>query len=285
MSIETFFVNYSFRMNNGGSTTTVRDCVPGREQSFITNSMDIFLTSEAWIALLTLTFLEIVLGVDNIIFISIISGRLPKNQQKKARNLGLLLALIMRIGLLLGITWIIDSTEPILTVLDHPFSAKDIILLIGGLFLIGKSTTEIHHTLEGDEHEEKEQKKASFSGIILQIVALDLVFSFDSILTAVGLTPEVTIMIIAVIIAMFTMMAFAGRISAFINKHPSLQMLAMSFLILIGFMLGLEAFHIEIPKGYIYFAVFFSLSVEGLNMRRRKNAMAVKLRKRIVGNK
>lgn len=247
--------------------------------------MEIFLTSEAWIALLTLTFLEIVLGVDNIIFISIISGRLPKSQQKNARNLGLSLALIMRIALLLGITWIIGSTKPLITVLDHPFSVKDLILLVGGLFLIGKSTTEIHHTLEGDEHEEKEKKTTSFSAIILQIVALDLVFSFDSILTAVGLTQEVTIMIIAVIIAMVTMMTFAGKISAFINKHPSLQMLAMSFLILIGFMLALEAFHFEIPKGYIYFAVFFSLVVEGLNMRRRKNAMAVKLRKRIVGDK
>lgn len=247
--------------------------------------MDIFLTSEAWIALLTLTFLEIVLGVDNIIFISIISGRLPENQQKRARNMGLLLALVMRIGLLLGITWIIESTEPVVTILDHAFSAKDLILLVGGLFLIGKSTTEIHHTLEGDEQEGQEKKKISFSSVILQIVALDLVFSFDSILTAVGLTTQVTIMIIAVIIAMFTMMAFAGKISAFINKHPSLQMLAMSFLILIGFMLGLEAFHIEIPKGYIYFAVFFSLTVESLNIRRRKKAIAVKLRKRIVGDK
>ncbi|MCE7992039.1 MAG: TerC family protein [Roseivirga sp.] len=247
--------------------------------------MEIFLTSEAWVALLTLTFLEIVLGVDNIIFISIISGRLPKSQQKNARNLGLSLALVMRIALLLGITWIISSTQPIITVFDHPFSAKDLILLVGGLFLIGKSTTEIHHTLEGDEHEEKEKKATSFSAIILQIVALDLVFSFDSILTAVGLTQEVIIMIIAVIIAMITMMTFAGKISSFINKHPSLQMLAMSFLILIGFMLALEAFHFEIPKGYIYFAVFFSLVVEGLNMRRRKNAMAVKLRKRIVGDK
>ena len=245
--------------------------------------MEIFASSEAWIALLTLTFLEIVLGVDNIIFISIISGRLPENQQTKARNIGLMLALVMRIGLLLGITWIIGFTEPVLTLFEHAFSGKDLILLIGGLFLIGKSTTEIHHTLEGDEHEEKEHKKASFGGIILQIVALDLVFSFDSILTAVGLTPEIIIMIIAVIIAMFTMMAFAGKISSFMNKHPSLQMLAMSFLILIGFMLALEAFHFEIPKGYIYFAVFFSLAVEVLNMRRRKNAMAVKLRKRITG--
>ena len=245
--------------------------------------MEIFLSSEAWIALLTLTFLEVVLGVDNIIFISIISGRLPQNQQKKARNLGLMLALVMRIALLLGITLIIESTNPLFTLMGKDFSIKDLILLVGGLFLIGKSTTEIHHTLEGDEHEAKEHKQVSFGGIILQIVALDLVFSFDSILTAVGLTKYVIIMIIAVVIAMIIMMTFAGRISAFINKHPSLQMLAMSFLILIGFMLGLEAFHIEIPKGYIYFAVFFSLSVEVLNMRRRKNAMAVKLRKRITG--
>lgn len=247
--------------------------------------MDVFLTSEAWIALLTLTFLEIVLGVDNIIFISIISGRLPESQQKNARNLGLSLALVMRIALLLGITWIIQSTDPIFTVLDHGFSIKDVILLVGGMFLIGKSTTEIHQTLEGEEHEAGGDKKVSFSSVILQIVALDLVFSFDSILTAVGLTPNVLIMIIAVIIAMITMMTFAGKISAFINKHPSLQMLAMSFLILIGFMLALEAFHFEIPKGYIYFAVFFSLAVEFLNMRRRRNAMAVKLRKRIVGKK
>lgn len=246
--------------------------------------MEIFLSSEAWIALLTLTFLEIVLGVDNIIFISVISDRLPANQQKRARNLGLLLALFMRIGLLLGITWIKDSfSETLFTLFEIDFSGESLILLIGGLFLIGKSTTEIHHTLEGDVHDEGEKKNVSFSGVILQIVALDVVFSLDSILTAVGLTEQVLVMIIAVVIAMITMMTFAGKISAFINKHPSLQMLAMSFLILIGFMLALEAFHFEIPKGYIYFAVFFSLAVEALNMRRRKNALAVKLRKRIVG--
>lgn len=233
--------------------------------------------------MLTLTFLEIVLGVDNIIFISIISGRLPEGQEKRARNIGLMLALLMRIGLLLGITWIIGFTEPVLTLFEHEFSGRDLILLIGGLFLIGKSTNEIHDKLEGDEHGEEVKKEVSFTSVIFQIVALDAVFSFDSILTAVGLTSEVIIMIIAVVIAMFTMMAFAGRISEFINKHPSLQMLAMSFLILIGFMLALEAFHFDIPKGYIYFAVFFSLMVELLNMRRRKNQRAVKLRKRIVG--
>ena len=245
--------------------------------------MEIFATSEAWIALLTLTFLEIILGVDNIIFISIISNRVPKDQQRKTRNIGLSLALIMRIGLLLGITWIIGFTEPLFTVLDHAISIKDLILIVGGLFLIGKSTSEIHHTLEGDIHEEKKKKAISVQKVILQIVALDIVFSFDSILTAVGLTTEITIMIIAVIIAMIVMMTFAGKISSFINKHPSLQMLAMSFLILIGFMLVLEGFGEHIPKGYIYFAVFFSLAVESLNMRKRNKDIAVQLRKRIVG--
>ena len=244
--------------------------------------MEVLLTSEGIIALLTLTFLEIVLGVDNIIFISIISNRLPEHQQRKTRNLGLFLALIMRIGLLLGISWIIGFTEPLFTVLEHDISIKDLILIIGGLFLIGKSTTEIHESLELDEHEEKKKVATSVSKVILQIVALDMVFSFDSILTAVGLTTEVMIMIVAVIIAMIVMMTFAGRISNFINKHPSLQMLAMSFLILIGFMLVLEGLGEHIPKGYIYFAVFFSLTVESLNMRRRRKIAALKLRKKIT---
>lgn len=244
--------------------------------------MEVLLTSEGIIALLTLTFLEIVLGVDNIIFISIISNRLPEHQQTKTRNLGLFLALIMRIGLLLGISWIIGFTEPLFTVLEHDISIKDLILIVGGLFLIGKSTTEIHESLEIEEHEEKKKVAISMSKVILQIVALDMVFSFDSILTAVGLTTEVTIMIVAVIIAMIVMMTFAGRISNFINKHPSLQMLAMSFLILIGFMLVLEGIGEHIPKGYIYFAVFFSLTVESLNMRRRRKMAAVKLKKRIT---
>ena len=244
--------------------------------------MEVLLTSEGIIALLTLTFLEIVLGVDNIIFISIISNRLPEHQQRKTRNLGLFLALVMRIGLLLGISWVIGFTEPLFTVLEHDISIKDLILIIGGLFLIGKSTTEIHESLELDEHEEKKKVATSVSKVILQIVALDMVFSFDSILTAVGLTTEVMIMIVAVIIAMVVMMTFAGRISNFINKHPSLQMLAMSFLILIGFMLVLEGLGEHIPKGYIYFAVFFSLTVESLNMRRRRKIAALKLRKKIT---
>ncbi|KYG77806.1 MULTISPECIES: TerC family protein [Roseivirga] len=244
--------------------------------------MEVLLSSEGIIALLTLTFLEIVLGVDNIIFISIISNRLPEKQQSKARNLGLALALIMRVGLLLGISWIIGFTEPLFTMFDHDVSIKDLILMIGGLFLIGKSTTEIHESLEVQEHESKTKVVATMGKVILQIVALDVVFSFDSILTAVGLTEHILIMIVAVTIAMIVMMTFAGKISAFINKHPTLQMLAMSFLILIGFMLVLEGLGKHIEKGYIYFAVFFSLTVEILNMRRRKNASKIKLRKKIT---
>lgn len=246
--------------------------------------MEVLLTSEGIIALLTLTFLEIVLGVDNIIFISIISNRLPKHQQRMARNLGLALALVMRIALLLAISWIITFTEPLFTVMEHAVSVKDLILIIGGLFLIGKSTTEIHESLEIEEEHEKDQATATLAKVIFQIVALDVVFSFDSILTAIGLTPEIVIMIVAVSIAMIVMMTFAGKISEFINRHPSLQMLAMSFLILIGFMLVLEGIGEHIQKGYIYFAVFFSLTVELLNMRRRKNQTAFRLKKRIRSN-
>lgn len=244
--------------------------------------MEVLLSSEGIVALLTLTFLEIVLGVDNIIFISIISNRLPEKQQATARNLGLALALIMRVGLLLGISWIIGFTEPVLTVWEHPVSVKDIILIVGGLFLIAKSTTEIHESLEVEEHESKAKAVTTMGKVILQIVVLDMVFSFDSILTAVGLTEHIIIMIVAVTLAMIVMMTFAGRISNFINKHPTLQMLAMSFLILIGFMLVLEGIGKHIEKGYIYFAVFFSLTVEILNMRRRRNASKITLRKKIT---
>ncbi|MEQ8878950.1 MAG: TerC family protein [Cyclobacteriaceae bacterium] len=243
--------------------------------------MEIFLQPENWIALLTLTFLEIVLGIDNIIFISIVSNKLPANQQGKARNLGLTLALVLRVGLLLGITWIISFTEPIFTVLEQNVSGRDLILLIGGLFLLGKSTMEIHHKMEGEAQHESQKKSASFISVIVQIIALDMIFSFDSILTAVGLTNEITLMIIAVIISIVIMMIFAKNISEFINQHPTLEILALSFLILIGFMLMIEALHFHVPKGYIYFAVFFSLIVELINMRMRKNKKPVKLRKRI----
>ncbi len=232
--------------------------------------MDIFLQLDTWIALLTLTFLEIILGIDNIIFISIVARKLPQEQQKKARFIGLSLALIVRILLLFGITWLIGLTETLFSISEFEFSWRDIILLVGGLFLIAKSTSEIHHKIEGHEAEEKQVKKKAFGSAIFQIVALDIIFSFDSILTAVGLTKEITLMIIAVIASIIVMMIFAGKISDFINKHPTLQVLALSFLILIGFMLSIEAFQFHVPKGYIYFAVFFSLIVEMINIRMRK---------------
>lgn len=254
--------------------------------------MEIFLKPEAWLALLTLTFFEIVLGIDNIIFISIVSNRLPIEIRQKARNMGLALALVVRIILLLGITWVITFTEPIFTVGDispgflheylhpeHGFSGRDLILALGGLFLIAKSTREINSEMEEEEEEEeaKGPVKVNVTGAIIQIVLLDIIFSFDSILTAVGLTNHVIIMIVAVCISIGVMMIFSGRISDFIHKHPSMEVLALGFLILIGFMLFLEGFHYEIPKGYVYFAVAFSLLIEMVNIRvrdRRKKAKA-----------
>ena len=243
--------------------------------------MEIFYQSETWIALLTLTFLEIVLGVDNIIFISIVSNKLPEKLQKRARNLGLALALVMRIGLLVTLSYVLSFTQPLFTLLDIDFSGRDLILIAGGLFLLFKSTSEIHHKIEGQTPQSGSNKKASFSAVIIQIVLLDVIFSVDSILTAIGLANEVIIMIIAVTIAMIIMMIFAGSISTFINKHPTLQILALAFLILIGFMLMMEGVHYHIPKGYIYFAVFFSLIVEIVNIRIRKSRNPLKLNKRI----
>jgi len=233
--------------------------------------MEIFLQPEIWISLLTLIFMEVVLGIDNIIFISIISGKLPKDQQQKSMYVGLSLALIMRVALLFSITWIIGLTEPVLTIFEFELSWRDIILAIGGTFLILKSIFEIHHKVEGDEKETAVKTVSSFSKAIVQIVALDLVFSFDSILTAVGLTEEIILMIIAVIVSIVVMMVFAKKVSDFVNKYPTIQILALSFLILIGFMLFVEALHYHVPKGYIYFAVFFSLIIEMLNIRFRKN--------------
>lgn len=243
--------------------------------------MEIFLEPATWIALLTLTFLEIVLGIDNIIFISIVTNKLPQAQQGKARNLGLALALIFRIGLLLGVTWIITFTEPLFTVFELDISGRDLILLGGGLFLLFKSTVEIHHKMEGAESHEDQGKTKSFMSVIFQIILLDVIFSFDSILTAIGLTEEIILMVIAVVISIGIMMVFSKSISDFISKHPTLEILALSFLILIGFMLMVEALHQHVPKGYIYFAVFFSLVVEMLNMRMRKKRNPVKLRKRM----
>jgi len=233
--------------------------------------MEFLLQPEMWIALLTLTFLEIVLGIDNIIFISILANKLPEHQQSKARSIGLVLALVVRIGLLSAITWVLHSTKPLFTIYEIDFSLRDVILLAGGLFLIAKSTSEIHAKMNSIEHPNRILKVASFGIVLFQIVLLDIVFSIDSILTAVGMTNQLPIMIAAVVISIVVMILFSGKISAFINKHPTLQILALSFLILIGFMLGIESFHYHVPKGYIYFAVFFSLMVEVINLRMRRS--------------
>jgi predicted tellurium resistance membrane protein TerC len=255
--------------------------------------MEMFLEADTWLALLTLCFLEIVLGIDNIIFISIVSNKLPEEQRPKARNVGLFLAMFVRIALLLGITWIIGFVQPLFTVPanffikhDMAFSGKDLILGFGGLFLIAKSTLEINHEMEGDEDEEGGVAKAAtvtFAGTIVQIILLDIIFSFDSILTAVGIVPpeQVVIMIIAVIVSIIVMMFFSGSISRFIKDHPSMEVLALGFLILIGFTLLLEGLHQEIPKGYIYFAVAFSLLIEFTNIRvkKKRKKTPVKLNK------
>ncbi|WP_242922215.1 TerC family protein [Pontibacter liquoris] len=251
--------------------------------------MEIFANPDTWISLLTLTFMEVVLGIDNIVFISIVVGRLAPEEQARGRRIGLALALVFRILLLLGISWIVSANTPLFT-LDLPFtpedfavSWRDIILFAGGLFLLAKSTTEIHNKLEGEVEEHGGGKvHTTLSKILVQIVLIDIVFSFDSILTAVGLAQEVLVMIIAVILAMGIMLAFAKYVSDFVNKHPTVKMLALAFLILIGFMLTLEALHLHIPKGYIYFAMFFSLLVEMLNMKLRKKTPPVVLRQNEV---
>lgn len=237
--------------------------------------MEIFLTSEAWIALLTLSILEIVLGVDNIIFISLLTNKLPEERRKKARTAGIALALIFRVAMLLGITWIIGFTQPIFTIFDFTATGRDLVLLAGGLFLIGKSTSEIHHKIdEGGRGEDKikmsKAAKKSFAAIIIQIGLLDIVFSFDSILTAIGMTDEIIIMIIAVVVSLIVMLVFAGKIAAFIERYPTLQILALAFLILIGFVLIADGLHQHIGKGYIYVAVVFSLGVEVVNIRLRR---------------
>jgi predicted tellurium resistance membrane protein TerC len=228
-------------------------------------------TSENLIALLTLSSLEIVLGIDNIVFISILVGKLPPAQQGKARQIGLLLAMGMRIALLLAISWVIGLTAPLFTlpVLEQEISGRDLILLLGGLFLVAKATWEIHDKLEGSAHGTAAPRVAGFGAILVQIVLLDIVFSLDSVITAVGLAREIWVMITAVVIAVVVMMVFAARISAFIERHPTLKMLALSFLLLIGVVLIADGFGQHVSKGYIYFAMAFSLFVEVLNIRLR----------------
>jgi predicted tellurium resistance membrane protein TerC len=231
--------------------------------------MDFLTDPQIWIALATLTFLEIVLGVDNIIFISILSGKLPHEQQPKARRLGLLGAMVTRVLLLFSLAWIIKLTAPWFTLIGHDISGRDLILILGGLFLIGKSTYEIHDKLEGAEGHASARVAASFASVIVQIMLLDVVFSLDSVITAVGMVDELWVMVAAVMIAVGIMMASAEPISAFVHKHPTVKMLALSFLLLIGVSLLLEGFDQHIPKGYIYFAMGFSVFVEMINLRLR----------------
>ena len=229
--------------------------------------MDWLLNPEIWIALVTLTILEIVLGVDNIIFISILSAKVPAHQQRSARRLGLALAMFVRIGLLLSISWIIRLTEPLFAVAGHDFSGRDLTLLLGGLFLLGKSTYEIHESLEGDQAQASRKADASFTSVILQILVLDVVFSLDSVITAVGMVEQVGVMIAAIVIAIGVMLLSAEAISAFVNDRPTVKILALSFLLLVGFSLVAESFHQEVPKGYLYFAMAFSVFVELINQR------------------
>ena len=245
----------------------------------------IFSEASTWISVVTLTFLEIILGVDNIILISIVAGKLPESQQKNARNIGLGLALVVRLVLLLFLSIIIGLTEPLFTLpiesllqsmgVEHAsegagISGKDLILIIGGFFLLAKSTSEIHEKVEGKQDEKDVKAKKAFWPVIMQIVLVDIIFSFDSILTAIGLTQLILVMMIAVVISILIMMQFSGVISRIINKHPTLQMLALAFLILIGFTLILEGFDIHINKAFVYVAVLFSLTVELINIRLRK---------------
>ncbi len=235
----------------------------------------------AWIGLLTLTALEIVLGIDNIIFISILSGKLPKDQQAQARRLGLIGAFVTRVLLLLSIAWIVRLTRPLFEVFGHGVSGRDLILLVGGLFLIGKATFEIHNKLEGEEHHAEAGRAArSLAKVIVQIMLVDIVFSLDSVITAVGMVDQVSIMIAANVVALGIMLAAASPISGFVDRHPTVKMLALSFLVLIGTNLVAEGFGVHIPKGYTYFAMFFSVAVEMLNLKMRRAVAPVKLRER-----
>jgi predicted tellurium resistance membrane protein TerC len=222
---------------------------------------------ENLIALGTLTFLEIVLGVDNIIFISILSGKLPPPRQPAARRIGLLLAMGTRILLLFSLAWVVKLTAPLVTLWSHEISGRDLILIMGGLFLLFKSTHEIHGRIEGEEEHGPGRKAASFAGVLVQIALLDIVFSLDSVITAVGMVDEVSVMVVAVVISVVIMMVAASPISAFVNRHPTVKILALSFLLLIGLSLLLEGFDHHIPKGYIYFAMAFSVFVEMINLR------------------
>ena len=227
---------------------------------------------QIWLAFLTLTALELVLGIDNVIFISILVDKLPPHQREIARKVGLLGAMFMRIGLLMILSWIVGLKETLFTVFDQPFSGRDIVLLLGGLFLIWKSVGEIHESLEGAHREQKNIVHASFASIIAQIMLIDMVFSLDSIITAVGMVEQVAVMVAAVVTSVLLMMVFAGPIGRFVSKHPTVKMLALAFLVAIGVVLIAEGFGTHIPKGYIYSAMLFSVMVEMLNIRLRRRS-------------
>ena len=235
---------------------------------------------EGWIALVTLTVLEIVLGVDNIIFISILAGKLPQDQQKKARQLGLLLAMLMRIALLFSIAWVTRLTTPLFEVFSHGVSGRDLVLILGGLFLLAKSTHEIHENLEGEGEHGTAKAAASLSSVLVQIMLLDIVFSLDSVITAIGMADHLSVMVVAVMMAVGVMMIAAGPIGTFVERHPTVKMLALSFLLLIGMSLILDGVGQHVPKGYVYFAMGFSVFVEMINLRMRKKAKPVALRRR-----
>jgi predicted tellurium resistance membrane protein TerC len=242
-----------------------------------------WLTSpETWIALLTLTLLEIVLGIDNIIFISILAGKLPADAQRRARTVGLTLAMATRILLLLSLTGIMRFTQPLFTTAGHPFSGRDVILLLGGLFLLWKSTREIHDKLEGQEGRQNAKAAVTFAGVIVQIALLDIVFSLDSVITAVGMVRQVGVMIAAIVLAVLVMLMAAGVISDFVHRHPTLRMLALSFLLLIGVTLIADGLGQHIPKGYVYLAMGFSVFVESLNLRLARKATPVHLKESIT---
>ena len=232
---------------------------------------------QAWIGFVTLAVLEIVLGIDNIVFISILAGKLPADQRSKARRLGLALAMVMRILMLLSISWIVRLTAPLFTVLGEEISGRDLVLLVGGLFLLAKATHEIHGKLEGEEGDASVRVAPSFASVIVQIMLLDIVFSLDSVITAIGMVRQVGVMIAAVVVAVGFMMAFAGPLSDFVDRHPTVKMLALSFLLMIGVMLIAEGLDHHIPKGYVYFSMAFSVFVEMLNIRLRKVSRPVHL--------
>lgn len=240
--------------------------------------MEALFTTENLVSLLTLTFLEIILGIDNVVFISLLVDRSPQGQKKKVRTLGIALALVARLALLAGVGWLMSFQRPVFHVGQFAVSIRDIILLAGGLFLIGKSASEIHRKVEGDQHTTKAARNLTFRAAIVQIVLIDLVFSFDSILTAVGLVDHIAIIVVAIVISLAVMLAFVQKIGDFINRHPAMKLLAISFLFMIGTLLVIEALHFHVPRGYIYFAMAFAMLIELLNMRIRKTETKPKVK-------